>query len=91
MYLTVHSLSSFPLGLRATAIENLGVTEDQYQCLDFSDNEIVTIENFPLLKQLQSLLLSNNRIKRIQRRLNQFLPNLTALVSRIYSITFLHS
>lgn len=39
--------------------------QDQFDCIDFSDNEIVKLENFPYLNRLGTLLLNNNRITRI--------------------------
>lgn len=39
--------------------------QDQFDCIDLSDNEIVKLENFPYLNRLGTLLLNNNRITRI--------------------------
>jgi U2 small nuclear ribonucleoprotein A' len=39
-------------GNKIPAIENLGVTEDQYQAMDFGDNELLLLDNFPLLNKL---------------------------------------
>lgn len=39
--------------------------QDQFDCIDLSDNEIVKLENFPYLSRLGILLLNNNRITRI--------------------------
>lgn len=64
-------------GLKIPAIENLGVTQDQYETIDLCDNELISVDNFPLLTRLQSLLLSNNRISRIQVGLGKYLPALT--------------
>lgn len=52
-------------GLQIPAIENLGVTEDHYSCLDLSDNEIRAMGGFPRLSTLRTLLLSRNRITQI--------------------------
>lgn len=54
--------------------------QDQYDTLDLSDNEISKLENFPLLKRLRSVLLSNNRVSRIAANLASFLPNLETLI-----------
>jgi U2 small nuclear ribonucleoprotein A' len=67
-------------GFKIPAIENLGVTKDQYETIDLSDNEIVRVTNFPVLNRLQCLLLNNNRISRIDSNLGEFLPKLTALI-----------
>jgi len=67
-------------GYKISKIENLGVTEDQYDVIDLSDNEILKLENFPLLQRLQALLLNNNRLCRIAQGLEAFLPRLATLI-----------
>jgi U2 small nuclear ribonucleoprotein A' len=49
--------------LQIPVIENLGVTKDQFDVIDFTDNNIRKIDNFPFMKRLESLLLHNNRIQ----------------------------
>lgn len=61
-------------------LENLGATLDAYDCLDFSDNEIVKFENFPVLKQLRTVLLNNNQVARIEAGLGPKLPVLDTLI-----------
>ncbi|ELK24183.1 U2 small nuclear ribonucleoprotein A' [Myotis davidii] len=61
-------------------IENLGATLDQFDAIDFSDNEIRKLDGFPLLRRLKTLLVNNNRICRIGEALDQALPCLTELV-----------
>ena len=39
--------------------------QNQFDCIDVSDNEIVKLEGFPPLKRLSTLLAHNNRITRI--------------------------
>ncbi|KAG5728536.1 U2 small nuclear ribonucleoprotein A' [Termitomyces sp. T112] len=67
-------------GYKIPTIENLGVTKDQHDAIDFTDNAIVTLGNFPLLKRLQTLLLANNRIATISPSIHLSVPNLTTLV-----------
>jgi len=67
-------------GYKISIIENLGVTQDQYETLDLSDNEILKLDNFPILKRLTSLLLNNNRIKTIATGLGQFIPKIQTLI-----------
>lgn len=67
-------------GYKIPAIENLGATLDQFDCIDFSDNEIRKVDNFPLLKRIKCLLLSSNHISRIGENLERSLPNLLSLV-----------
>lgn len=66
-------------GHKIPAIENLGVTRDQLDTLDLTDNDLMTLGNFPHLDRLAHLLLSNNLISRIEPRLAFSLPRLTTL------------
>ncbi|GJP35705.1 hypothetical protein CLOM_g20237 [Closterium sp. NIES-68] len=66
-------------GNKIAVIENLGATEDLFDSIDLSDNEIVKLEGFPLLRRLSTLLLCNNRITRISPQLAH-LPKLQTLV-----------
>ena len=54
--------------------------QDQYDVIDLTDNEISKLENFPLLKQLNTLILHNNRINRIEENLGSYLPKLEWLM-----------
>lgn len=56
------------------------VTQDQFDCLDLTENQIRRLENFPRLRRLQTLLASGNFISRISPRLGEFLPKLDTLV-----------
>ncbi|VVA90639.1 unnamed protein product [Arabis nemorensis] len=67
-------------GNKIPVIENLGATEDQFDTIDLSDNEIVKLENFPHLNRLGTLLINNNRITRINPNIGEFLPKLHSLV-----------
>lgn len=67
-------------GYKIPLVENMGATLDQFDSIDFSDNDIKKLENFPLLKRVTKLLLSNNRITKIQDHLEEFLPNLSWLI-----------
>ncbi|GLU06631.1 hypothetical protein SLE2022_236480 [Rubroshorea leprosula] len=67
-------------GNKIAVIENLGATEDQFDTIDLSDNEIVKLENFPYLNRLGTLLINNNRITRINPNIGEFLPKLHSLV-----------
>uniref|UniRef100_A0A663MY92 Small nuclear ribonucleoprotein polypeptide A' n=1 Tax=Athene cunicularia TaxID=194338 RepID=A0A663MY92_ATHCN len=67
-------------GYKIPVIENLGATLDQFDAIDFSDNEIRKLDGFPLLRRLKTLLMNNNRICRIGENLEQALPNLTELI-----------
>jgi len=67
-------------GYKIPAIENLGATEDEYETIDLSDNDIVKLENFPALKRLTSLVLNNNKIEKFSSNLHTLLPNLHTLI-----------
>lgn len=70
----------FSSGFKIPHIENLGVTNDEYEVLDLSDNEVARLENFPRLVRCTALLLNSNRINKIQLDLHHNLPNLDTLV-----------
>ncbi|KAI6382060.1 U2 snRNP complex subunit [Pyricularia grisea] len=65
-------------GHRIPAIENLGVAGPQ-DAIDFTDNDILTLGNFPLSPRIRTLLLARNRIVSIQPTLANAIPNLTNL------------
>ncbi|EEB14539.1 U2 small nuclear ribonucleoprotein A', putative [Pediculus humanus corporis] len=67
-------------GFKIPVIENLGATLDQFDTIDFSDNDIHKLGGFPLLKRLKHLLLNNNRIVRIAEGLEESLPNLESII-----------
>jgi len=61
-------------------IENLGASLDQFDTINFTNNEIRKIDNFPMLPRLKSLIFNNNRIVRIADGLEENLPNLNTLI-----------
>jgi U2 small nuclear ribonucleoprotein A' len=67
-------------GHKIPAIENLGVTKDQLESLDLTDNAITSVSNFPLLRRLHQLLLSNNPVRTISPSIATSLPNLDSLI-----------
>lgn len=56
------------------------MTQDQFDAIDFSDNEIKKLDNFPRYKRLSSLMLCNNHVSKISEELGTALPNLTCLI-----------
>ncbi|KAI4191328.1 MAG: hypothetical protein LQ346_004778 [Caloplaca aetnensis] len=66
-------------GHKIPAIENLGVAKD-HDAIDFTDNDITAISNFPLSPRLRTLLLARNRVNSIQPTLAKSIPNLTTLI-----------
>jgi U2 small nuclear ribonucleoprotein A' len=67
-------------GFQIAVIENLGVTGDIYEVIDFSDNELVKLDNIPCLKRLNTILASNNRLTSVTPGLGAALPALDSLV-----------
>ncbi|XP_020287677.1 probable U2 small nuclear ribonucleoprotein A' [Pseudomyrmex gracilis] len=67
-------------GYKIPTIENLGATLDQFDTIDFSDNDIRKLDGFPLLKRLKTLFFNNNRIVRIAEGLENCIPNLETLI-----------
>ncbi|KHN87298.1 putative U2 small nuclear ribonucleoprotein A' [Toxocara canis] len=78
----INTVRDRELSLRACKIpvlENLGVTRDQFDTIDLTDNDIRKLENIPLLKRLSSLLMHNNRVQQIMPNLGEVLPSLRTL------------
>jgi len=67
-------------GNKIPVIENLGVTKDQHDTIDLTDNSITSLSNLPRLLRLRTLLLSNNVIVTIHPSISTSAPNLTTLV-----------
>jgi len=67
-------------GNKIPKIENLGATEDQYDVLDFSDNDITRLENFPILSRLTTIIINNNRVQTVETDLHTKIPNLETLI-----------
>ena len=54
--------------------------QDQFDTIDFSDNDIRKLDGFPLLKRIKTLFFNNNRIIRISEGLEHCIPNLECLM-----------
>jgi len=67
-------------GNKIALIENLGATEDQYDTIDLSDNDIIKFDNFPILKRLTTILLNNNKLSVLSSGLGSKIGNLDTLV-----------
>ncbi|PCH33361.1 L domain-like protein [Wolfiporia cocos MD-104 SS10] len=67
-------------GYKIPAIENLGITKDQHDAIDLTDNSLAVLGNIPLMRRLRTLLLANNRITSISPSLHLSVPNLATLV-----------
>ncbi|KAK4494883.1 hypothetical protein PRZ48_014239 [Zasmidium cellare] len=66
-------------GHKIPSIENLGVA-NAHESIDFTDNAITTLANFPLSPRLQTLLFAQNRISSISESVSKQVPNLHTLV-----------
>ncbi|KAI8064405.1 leucine-rich repeat-domain-containing protein [Gongronella butleri] len=66
--------------LKLPAIENLGGSKDLNDTIDFTNNDLKVLDNFPRMTRLQNLLMANNRISHIAPGLEEFIPNLKSLV-----------
>ena len=56
------------------------VDNKDQDAIDFTDNDITTLTNFPLSPRLHTLLMARNRISSIHPSLPNSIPNLTTLV-----------
>ncbi|XP_053993600.1 uncharacterized protein LOC128884316 [Hylaeus volcanicus] len=77
-------------GLKIPAIENLGATHDFFDTIDFCDNDLIKLENFPLLKRISCLLVANNRIRKLDPDMFVNLPSLISLVLTNNKLSFMH-
>jgi len=66
-------------GYKLSIIENMGATLDQFDAIDFSDNEITKLVRFSTLKRLKTLILNNNKVSKIQN-ISESAPNLENLM-----------
>ncbi len=79
----MNPVREYELGLRGYKIgllENLGATLNQFDTIDFTDNEIRRLDGFPLLPKIKSLMFSNNKVQNVASNLEQYLPNLETLI-----------
>ena len=67
-------------GFKIMEIQNLSATNDQFACINLTDNSISEVNNLPQLKRLKTLMLINNRISKIEKDFAINCPFLTNLV-----------
>ncbi|RVW26435.1 U2 small nuclear ribonucleoprotein A' [Vitis vinifera] len=67
-------------GNKVAVIENLGATEDQFDTIDLSDNEIVKLENLPYLNRLVLCLSTTIELPVSTPISEEYLPKLHTLV-----------
>ena len=68
------------LGYKIPYIENLAATNDQFSSIDLTDNEITVLTELPPLKRIRSLLISNNRIAKVEQTYGKSAPYLENLI-----------
>lgn len=54
--------------------------EQEQDAIDFTDNDLSSLSNFPFFPRLRTLLLARNRLNHIQPTLATSIPNLETLV-----------
>ncbi|EME26305.1 U2 small nuclear ribonucleoprotein A' [Galdieria sulphuraria] len=67
-------------GNKIAVIENLVTVIDLFETLDFSDNEVQRLENFPFSERVHTLLFNNNKVVRVSKNVGKSLPNLVSLI-----------
>lgn len=55
------------------------MNDQPHDAIDFTDNDIQVLGNFPLSPRISTLLLARNRVSTIQSTLVKSVPNLTNL------------
>jgi len=71
------------LNLRAMKIpvlENLGATQNHFDAINLSDNDLTRLSNMPPLSRLRALYCANNQITRIAPDFFDGIPDLNSLV-----------
>eukprot|EP01038_Epipyxis_sp_PR26KG_P010120 gene10120-13603_t len=66
-------------GFKIPAIENLAILQDQFDVIDFSDNEIKKLDGFPSMRRLNAIILNNNHISRVGD-IGEHIPSITCLI-----------
>ena len=67
-------------GFKIMNIQNLSATNDQFSCINLTDNSISEINILPQLKRLKTLMLINNRISNVEKDFAINCPFLTNLI-----------
>jgi U2 small nuclear ribonucleoprotein A' len=61
-------------------LNNLTITNNYYESIDLSNNNLVELPKLPKLSKLQTLNLSNNKIDTIEAGFSENVPNLKNLI-----------
>ena len=79
----LNPLNQFYIDLRGYKIpylENLAATNDQFECIDLTENDITRLEELPKLTRVEALLLANNKISAIDKNFAEMCPKLDSLI-----------
>jgi U2 small nuclear ribonucleoprotein A' len=71
------------INLRANkipVIENLGATQNHFDAINLSDNDLTRLNNMPPLSRLRALYVNNNNISRIAADFFEAIPELSSLM-----------
>ena len=67
-------------GYKIPYLENLAATNDQFECIDLTENDITRLEELPRLSRLETLLLANNKISAVEPDFAEMCPKLQSLI-----------
>ena len=79
----LNPLNQFYIDLRSYKIpylENLAATNDQFECVDLTENDITKLEELPRLARLETLMLANNKISSVEPDFAEMCPKLSSLI-----------
>ena len=78
-------------GLGISTIEHLGATRNAFDAIDFTDNRLSRLENFPRLLRISSIMLAGNLVESIDvNNVKTNIPNITSLSLENNRISTLH-
>lgn len=78
-------------GLGIPTIEHLGATMNAFDTIDFTDNRLSRLENFPRLLRISSIMLAGNLVESIDvKNVKTNIPNITSLSLENNRISTLH-
>ena len=67
-------------GYKIPYLENLAATNDQFECVDLTENDIARLEELPRLSRLETLLLANNKIAAVEPNFAEVCPKLDSII-----------
>lgn len=88
----LNALNQFHLDLqecRIPYLENLAATNDQFACIDLTQNQIALLDELPQLLRLETLVLAHNKLSRIAPGFADVCPRLETLILQHNRLTHL--